>query len=70
MKRRTEVLLEAAEAALKGNCSIVLEDKGERSIWYEMCDGDNENIFLSREGEQLRCLYLCFLATACEAGDL
>lgn len=70
MKARTEVLLAAAEAALKGACSVVLYGNSEGSVWNEMCDADTERDFLKSDGEPLRCLYLCFLAAACETGDL
>lgn len=67
MKARTEVLLQAAEAALQGICAIVLlYDNDEREVWYEMC---THTEFIDNGG-QLRCLYLCFLAAANETGDL
>lgn len=67
MKARTKVLLQAAEAALQGVCSIVLvNDNEEYSVWEEMC---THREFMSDDGE-LRCLYLCFLAAANETGDL
>lgn len=69
MKARTKVLLQAAEAALKGNCSNVLFENSESVIWNEMCDVDTYCEFPGNGGE-LRCLYLCFLAAADETGDL